>query len=89
MQAATEFLQRTGLSSDVQMRHLLDISQIQNNRPKSWNITLQVTTEVHRNLRILASLNLRATKLPISLEGSYDLKEHKRTEYSLTIAVKF
>ena len=88
IQAATEFLQRTGLSSETIMQDMLNKAQI-HNKPKSSKINLNLTSEGHQNLNVLASLNLRATKLPISLESSYDRKEHERTEYTLTIAVKF
>ena len=88
IQAATEFLQQTGLSSETIMQDMLNKAQI-HNKPKSSKINLNLTSEGHQNLNVLASLNLRATKLPISLESSYDRKEHERTEYTLTIAVKF
>ena len=88
VQAATEFLQRTGLSSETIMQDMLNKAQI-HNKPKSSKINLNLTTEVHQNIKVLASLDLRATRLPISLEGNYDRKEYERTEYTLTIAVKF
>lgn len=89
VQDAAEFLQRTGLSSDNIMKDLLTKAQIQNNRLKSWNITLRLTTEARSNLKVLANIEPQVNKLPISLETNYDQKEHKQTEYTLTIAVKF
>ena len=88
IQAATEFLQRTGLSNETIMQDMLNKAQI-HNKPKSSKINLNLTSEGHQNLKVLASLNLRATKLPISLESSYDRKEYERAEYTLTIAVEF
>ena len=88
IQAATEFLQRTGLSSETIMQDMLNKAQI-HNKPKSAQINLNLTTEGHQNLKVLASLNLKATRLPISLESNYDRKEYERTEYTLTVAVKF
>ena len=88
IQAATEFLQRTGLSSETIMQDMLNKAQI-HNKSKSAKINLNLTTEGHQNLKVLANLDLKATKLPISLETSYDRKKHEQTEYTLTIAVKF
>ena len=88
VQAATEFLQRTSLSNETIMQDMLNKAQI-HNKPKNAQINLSLTTEVHQNLKVLANLNLKATRLPISLETNYDRKEHEQTEYSLTIAVKF
>ena len=88
IQAATEFLQRTGLSSETIMQDMLNKARM-HNKPKSSKINLILTTEGHQNLKVLASLNLKATRLPISLEGNYDQKNYERTEYTLTIAVKF
>ena len=88
VQAATEFLQRTGLSSETIMQDMLNKAQI-HNKPKSSKINLNLTTEGHQNLKVLANLKLKATRLPISLETNYDRKEHEQTEYTLAIAVKF
>lgn len=88
IQAATEFLQRTSLSSETIMQDMLNKAQI-HNKSKSAKFNLNLTTEGHQNLKVLANLDLKATKLPISLETSYDRKKHQQTEYDLTIAVKF
>ena len=88
IQAATEFLQRTGLSSETIMQDMLNKARMRN-KPKSSKINLNLTAEGHQNLKVLASLNLKATRLPISVKGNYDRKEYERTEYTLTIAVKF
>ena len=88
IQAAIEFLQRTGLSSETIMQDMLNKAQM-HNKLKSSKINLILTTEGHQNLKVLASLNLKATRLPISLESNYNRKEYERTEYTLTIAVKF
>ncbi len=88
IQAATEFLQRTGLSSETIMQDMLNKAQI-HNKSRSATFNLNLTTEGHQNLKVLVNLDLKATKLPISLETSYDRKKHEQTEYDLTIAVKF
>ncbi len=87
MEAATELLQRTGLSGDANMRGLLDIFQGQNIRIKSRTLKLNLTTEVHRNLKVLA--NLKVPSYLASLEADYDRKVHEQTEYILTITVNF
>ncbi len=83
MEAATELLQRTGLSGDANMRGLLDIYI----RIKSRTLELNLTTEVHRNLKVLA--NLKVPSYLASLEADYDRKVHEQTEYILTITVNF
>ena len=88
VQTATEFLQQTGLSNETIMQDMLNKAQI-SNKLKSAKIGLNLITEGHQNLKVLANLNLEATKLPISLESNYDRKEYERTEYTLTVAVKF
>ena len=88
VQAAIEFLEQIGLSNETIMQDMLNKAQIPN-KPKSSKINLNLTSEVHQNLKALAKLNLNATKLPISLETNYDRKVHEQTEYTLTIAVKF
>ena len=86
VQAADEFLQRTGLSGDMSMRGLLDIFQRQSNKIKSRRIELNLTIEAHRNLKVLANLNV--PRFLTSLEIDYERKVHEQTEYTLTLAVK-
>ena len=88
VQAATEFLQRTGLSSETIMQDMLNKAQI-GNKSKSAKVTLELTTEVHQNLKVVTDLDLKATRLPISLKADYDRKEREQTKCILTIAVKF
>ena len=87
VKAATELLQRTGLSGDANMRGLLNIFQGQNIKIKSRTLELNLTTEVHRNLKILA--NLKVPKFLASLEADYDSKVQEQTEYTLNITVNF
>ena len=87
VKAATELLQRTGLSGDANMRGLLNIFQGQNIKIKSRTLELNLTTEVHRNLKVLA--NLKVPKFLASLEADYDSKVQEQTEYTLNITVNF
>ncbi len=87
VQAANEFLQQTGLSADTSMRGLLDIFQRQTNKIKSRKLELNLTTEAHRNLKVLANFNV--PEFLTSLEIDYERKVHEQTEYTLTIAVEF
>ena len=87
VEAATQLLQRTGLFGDANMRGLLDIFQGQNIRIKSRTLELSLTTEVNRNLKVLA--NLKVPKFLASLEADYDSKVQEQTEYTLNIAVSW
>ena len=86
-EAATELLQRTGLSGDANMRGLLNVFQGQNIKMKSRTLELNLTTEVHRNLKVLA--NLKVPKFLASLEADHDSKVQEQTEYTLNITVNF
>ena len=86
-EAATELLQRAGLSGDVIMRGLLSMFRGQNNKIKSRTLALNLTTEVHRNLKVLAGLNV--PKFLASMGADYDSKVQEQTEYTLNITVNF
>ncbi len=86
IQAATELLQRTGLSNEPVFEDMLNKALI-NNKSKSSRIKLTLTTEGHQNSNILTKLKL--TKPPIGLEANLDRKKHEVEEYTLDIAVKF
>lgn len=86
-EAAAELLQRTGLSGDPNMSGLLRIFQGQKIRIKSRTLELSLTTEVNRNLKVLA--NLKVPKFLASLEADYDSKVQEQTDYTLNISVKF
>ena len=86
-EAAAELLQRTGLSGDANMRGLLNIFKGQNIKIKSRTLELNLTTEVHRNLKVLA--NLKVPKFLASLEADYDSKVQEQTEYTLKVTVNF
>lgn len=87
VEAATELLEQIGLSGDPNMSGLLRIFQSQKIRIKSRTLDLSLTTEVNRNLKVLA--NLKVPQFLASLEADYDSKEQEQTEYTLNITVKF
>ena len=87
VEAATQLLERIGLLGDPNMYGLLKIFQGQNIRIKRRTLELNLTTEVHRNLKILA--DLKAPKFLASLEADSDSNAQEQTEYTLNITVKF
>lgn len=86
LQAAEEHLRRTGLSSDAEMRSLIDLRRNSNNLLASRELQLNLTSEVKRNYHVLAKLNLPAY---ISVEAGYDRHVREQTEFTLTIKVDF
>lgn len=84
--AARNLLKQTGLSGDANMRSLIDLRRNPNNLLTSREIRLNVTSEVKRNLNVLANLNVPAY---ISLEAGYDRHVREQTEFTLTIRVDF
>ncbi len=89
IQSAIEILQQTGLSRDDIMTSLVKTAQIPNNKVRKFKFNLNLTTEAHQNLEILANLNIIATRIPIFLKGKYSKKNSVKTQYSLAISVKF
>ena len=87
VKAATEHLQRTGLLSDASMRGLLDLFQGKTNRIKSRKLRLNLTTEVHKNLKVLAKIHV--PRYLSSGNIDYDRKVQEQTEYILTTTVTF
>ena len=88
VKAAAELLQRIGLSGDPNMQGLLDIFRARKKiKIKSRTLELNLTTEVNRNLKILA--NLKVPQFLASLEVGYESKIQEQTEYTLRIAVNF
>ena len=87
VKSATELLERTSLSGDANMCGLLDIFQGQNIRIKSRTLELNLTTEVHRNLKVLA--NLKVPKFLASLEADHDSNVQEQTGYTLNITVSW
>ena len=84
--AAKELLKRTGLLGDANMRSLLEMCQNPNNQLRSRNLRLNMTSEVQRNLNVLARLDIPTF---LSLEAGYNRHEHEQTEFTLTINVEF
>ena len=87
LEAATKYLQQHRLSNDVGMSGLLDIFRNPNNRIKSRKLTLNLTTETHKNLKVLA--DLKVPKFLASLQADYDRRIKEKTEYILTTEVEF
>ena len=87
MEAANQLLERTGLLGDPNMGGLLEIFRGQNIRIKSRTLELNLTTEVHRNLKVLA--NLKVPKFLASLEADHDSNVQEQTEYTLNITVSW
>lgn len=83
--AAQKLLKQTGLLSDANMRSLLALRQGQNNMLTSRKLHLNMTSEVQRNLNVLANLDL----LFLSLEAGYDRHVREQTEFILTVKVDF
>ena len=83
---AKELLKRTGLLGDANMRSLLEMCQNPNNPLTSRNLRLNMTSEVQRNLNVLARLDILAF---LSLETDYNRHVREQTEFTLTIKVKF
>ena len=86
VQAARKLLKQTGLSGDANMCALIDLRQNPNNLLKRREIRLNVTSEVKRNLNVLANLNVPAY---LSLESGYDRHVLEQTEFTLTVKVDF
>lgn len=83
--AAEEHLKQTGLSGNADMRNLIDLRRNPNNLFTSRKFHLNMTSEVQRNLNMLANLNLRF----LSLEAGYDHHAREQTEFILTVKVDF
>ena len=86
IQAAKALLEQTGLSSDANMRTLIDLRRNPNNLLSSRDIRLNMTSEVKSNFKVLANLNVPAY---ISLEAGYDRHVREQTEFTLTVKVDF
>ena len=86
VQAAEEYLKRTGLSGDDAMRALIDLRRNPNNLLTSRELRLNMTSEVKRNFNVLANLNIPAY---LSLEADYDRHVREETEFTLTVKVDF
>ena len=87
LEAADELLQRTGLIYDSSMRGLRDIFQNRKNRIESRELTLNLTTETHRNLRVLAGLKVPESL--VSVQADFERRIKEKTEYILTTEVLF
>ena len=87
VQAARELLKQTGLSGDPNMRALIDLRRNPNNLLTSQDIRMNVTSEVKRNLNVLA--DLMPAYISVSLEAGYDRHVREQTEFTLTIKVDF
>ncbi len=86
VQAAEEYLKRTGLSGDDAMCSLIDLRRNPNNLLSSRELRLNMTSEVKRNFNVLANLNMPAY---LSLEAGYDRHVREQTEFTLTVKVDF
>ena len=87
MKAATKLLQRTGLLSDASMRGLLDLFQGQTNKVKYRKLRLNLATETHKNLKVLAKIDVPRYLSSVKLD--YDRKVHEQAEFILTTTVTF
>ena len=86
MQAARQLLERTGLINDTNMRSLLNLRQNSSNLFTSRRLQFNMTSEVQRNLSVLANLDVLAI---LSLESGYDRHIREKTEFTLIIKVDF
>ena len=86
VQSARKLLKQTGLSGDANMRTLIDLRRNPDNLLTKQEIRMNVTSEVKRNLDVLANLNVPAC---ISLEAGYNRHVHEQTEFTLTVKVDF
>lgn len=82
---AKEFLEQKGLLGDANMKSLLEMCQNPNIQIESRSLQLNMTSEVQRNLNVLARLDISA----LSLETGYDRHLKEQTELTLTIKVEF
>lgn len=84
--AAKKLLKQKGLLTDPSMGSLLEMCQSLNNQIESHSLKLDITSEVQRNLNVLARLDIPAF---LSLEAGYDRHVREQTEFTLTIKVEF
>ena len=83
--AAKEHLRQNGLLGDHVMSSLINLRGNSNNPFTSRDIELNMTSEVKRNFKVLANLDLSF----LSLEAGYNRQVRENTEFILTVKVDF
>lgn len=85
LEAAEKLLRSTRLSGDPNMRHLLQARKVIGNPPTRHMLTVNLSTEANKNLKVLGRLQLPAA----TFGGEYERALKQTKEYTLTLEVLF
>lgn len=84
--AAERLLRRTGLSTDPNMRTLVEMRREGANQLKTRKLVLSLSSEAKSNLNVVGRLKVPAF---VKLSAEYDRVVKEQQDYTLTVVVKF